>query len=211
MFDVDEAYARISLQDQERGTDFDLVTTPQGWVATQCSAEQVGVATKHHAERFKPDDSSHIDSAIDSPDARWSWYLGEWVVHQMLQHKGIQHHWLSNEDDYAPDFSINEMFVDVKVKNRGCRPVMADDWYATVRLDQFLTAPRHNIKAYIFCDYCYKSQHLTVLGKMSYTQFAKGSTYRPEGTYVHKKHTTQEDCRDIELTKIIVPMKWVQA
>jgi len=191
--------------------DSELVTTPQGWYAAHCTPEMIEIAQQHHAARFSPGDKSHIESSIEEDDARWSWYLGEMVVDAMLAQRAYDYQWLSNESDYEPDFRISGMLIDVKTKNRVCAPRLEDDWFASVRHDQFVIAPKHGIKGYIFCDYDYKNHWVYVLGKLGYDRFAAESIHRQKGDYVHDKHTTRVECHDIALTKLMLPLKWQKA
>ena len=187
-----------------------IVTTPQGWAAAEVPSPAVQIAKDRFAQHFAGRQPHLIDAQNGAGNYNWSGELGEMLVDQYLTERCYNFKWMADENEYEPDFLINGISIDVKTKNVSSRPKLQDDYFSTVRHDQFVIAKRHGILGYIFCNYDYRNQWVYLMGKISYAQFDKIKIERNVGDQVHDYYTVREKSWDVRLTDLTPPMQWTK-
>jgi len=203
--------------------DFEIVTTRQGWIGAEVTAEHIEIAKESYVARqqrrsscgmqdhFSPDDMP--EAVRDTKeDHRWSGDLGEMLLKDYLEQRVFDHCWLANvrESEYDVDFLINGKPIDVKTKRRKKAPKMRKDYFETVNHEQFVVAKKRDIVGYVFCDYAYEEDWIYVTGTVSYQKFDALKIWRAKGSKSNAC-LISADSWDIPITDLVPPFKWRKA
>jgi hypothetical protein len=143
----------------------------------------------------------------EDSDLRWVGDLGEiWFNNWLKQHEISNFRWHLDNAAGKPDFTINNVRIDVKTVKRKVPPKPGYTAQITARHKD------HPIDELFFLSYEFEVKRLWLLGGISMQAFLASATYYGEGDAVHENYTIRQghEIYNAEIGILTPPGDWLK-